>query len=98
MNIAPFAVEEWMNTWEEGAVYNIAETCVDSISLTELATLIGEAPDVFAKGLMEQRMTYGHIVGAPDFKEGIASLYKTVTPKDIVPTHGAARANHHVFL
>lgn len=98
MNITPFAVEEWMNAWEEGAVYNIAETCVDSISLTELAKLIGEAPEVFAKGLMEQRMTYGHIVGAPDFKEGIASLYKTVTLKDIVPTHGAAGANYHVFL
>lgn len=36
MNIKPFAVEEWMNAYETGARYNIAETCVDSISLDEL--------------------------------------------------------------
>lgn len=33
MKIKPFAVEEWMNAWEVGAKYNIAETCVDSISM-----------------------------------------------------------------
>ena len=30
MNIKPFAVEEWMNEYEVGALYNIAETCVAS--------------------------------------------------------------------
>ena len=33
MKIKPFAVEEWMNEYEVGAKYNIAETCVDSVSL-----------------------------------------------------------------
>ena len=36
MKIKPFAVEEWMNAWEVGAKYNIAETCVDSVSIDEL--------------------------------------------------------------
>ena len=31
MNIKPFQVEEWMNAYEAGARYNIAETCVDSV-------------------------------------------------------------------
>ena len=38
MNIKPFAVEEWMNEYEVGALYNIAETCVDSVSLDELSS------------------------------------------------------------
>ena len=42
MKIKPFAVEEWMSTWEGGARYNIAETCVDSVSLDELFELTGE--------------------------------------------------------
>ena len=42
MNIKPFAVEEWMNAYEDGARYNIAETCVDSVSLDELFALTGE--------------------------------------------------------
>ena len=36
MKIKPFAVEEWMNEYEVGAKDNIAETCVDSVSLDEL--------------------------------------------------------------
>ena len=41
MNIKPFLVEEWMNEYEVGAKYNIAETCVDSVSLDELFALTG---------------------------------------------------------
>ena len=47
MKIKPFAVEEWMNAWEEGARFNIAETCVDSISLDELFALTGVARQNF---------------------------------------------------
>lgn len=42
MNIKPFAVEEWMNEYETCARFNIAETCVDSVSLDELFALTGE--------------------------------------------------------
>ena len=42
MYIKPFAVEEWMNEYEVGARFNIAETCVDSVSLDELFALTGE--------------------------------------------------------
>lgn len=38
MNIKPFAVEEWMNEYEVGALYNIAETCVDSVSLDDFSS------------------------------------------------------------
>ena len=33
VKIKPFAVEEWMNAYETQARYNIAETCVDSVSI-----------------------------------------------------------------
>ena len=97
MKIKPFAVEEWMNAWEVGAKYNIAETCVDSVSIDELFELIGENKDAFLQEFCIRRLTYGDIEGAPAFKEGICKLYKTISPDDIVPTHGATGANHHVF-
>lgn len=97
MKIKPFAVEEWMNAWEEGARYNIAETCVDSVSLDELFALTGEDKDAFLRQFSTRRLTYGAIEGAPAFKAGICKLYKTLSPENIVPTHGAAGANHHVF-
>jgi hypothetical protein len=49
MKIKPFAVEEWMNAWEVGAKYNIAETCVDSISMNELFELTGEDKTEFVR-------------------------------------------------
>ena len=100
MYIKPFAVEEWMNEWEVGARYNIAETCVDSVSLNELFALTGEDKDIesLVRELLDaRRLTYGDIEGAPAFRQGICSLYKTVKPENIVTTHGAAGANHHVF-
>ncbi len=97
MKIKPFAVEEWMNAHEEGARYNIAETCVDSISLNELWELSGQDGQSFWADFCRKRMTYGDIVGFPAFREGICGLYKTIRPDNLVITHGAAGANHHVF-
>ena len=97
MKIKPFAVEEWMNEYEDGARFNIAETCVDSISLDELFALTGEDRDTFLRQFSARRLTYGAIEGAPAFKQGVCKLYKTLTPGNVVPTHGAAGANHHVF-
>ena len=97
MKIKPFAVEEWMNAWEEGARFNIAETCVDSISLDELFALTGQDRDAFLREFSARRLTYGAIEGAPAFRQGVCRLYKTLAPEHIVPTHGAAGANHHIF-
>ena len=97
MIIKPFAVEEWMNTWEVGAKYNIAETCVDSVSVDELFEITGEDKQKFLNDFCARRLTYGDIEGAPAFKEGICKLYKTLDSEEIIPTHGATGANHHVF-
>ncbi len=97
MKIKPFAVEEWMNEYEDGARFNIAETCVDSVSLDELFQLTGQDKKAFLDEFSARRLTYGAIWGAPAFKEGICKLYKTISPEHVVTTHGAAGANHHVF-
>ena len=96
MKIRAFAVEEWMNEYESGAKYNIAETCVDSVSVDELFTLCGEDRDVFLNDFCARRLTYGDIEGAPAFREGVCKLYRSIRPEEVVTTHGAAGANHHV--
>lgn len=97
MNIKPFLVEEWMNEYEDGARYNIAETCVDSVSLDELFALTQTDRASFLNEFCARRLTYGHIAGNPEFLKGICGLYKTIAPENVVPTHGAAGANHHIF-
>lgn len=97
MKIKAFAVEEWMNEYEVGARYNIAETCVDSVSVDELFELCGEDMEKFWREFSARRLTYGDIEGAPKFREGICRLYRSLKPEEIITTHGAAGANHHVF-
>lgn len=97
MKIKPFAVEEWMNAYETGARFNIAETCVDSISLNQLFALTGEDREAFWNALSASRLTYGEIAGSDTLREGVSKLYYTIQPHQIIPTHGAAGANHHVF-
>ena len=97
MDILPFLVEEWMNRYEVGAKYNLAETCVNSVSLNELFALTGEDKDAFLSALCGQRLTYGDIFGLPSLKEGICRLYRGLSPDQVIPTHGAAGANHHLF-
>ena len=64
MYIKPFAVEEWMNEYEVGARFNIAETCVDSVSLDQLFALTGVDKQAFLADLCAKRLTYGDIVGS----------------------------------
>ena len=41
MEIKDFEVEQWMNLWETKCTYNVAETCVYSLSLDQLFELTG---------------------------------------------------------
>ncbi len=58
MKIKPFGVEQWMDLYETTCTYNIAETCVDSLTLRELEDLIG-CNNYFADTLLDKRLTYG---------------------------------------
>ena len=86
MNIKPFLVEEWMNKYEAGAKYNIAETCVDSISLRELWESTGIDGNAFWSNFCEKRLTYGDIEGLPAFREGICGLFAVHLANPVV--HG----------
>ena len=45
MHIEPFKVEIWMNEWENHCTYNLAETCVASITIDELLQMSGRNSD-----------------------------------------------------
>ena len=98
MKIKTFKVEQWMNDYEDDAIYNLGETCIDSMTLGELIELSGQNPEEYLSALKDKRMTYGHIYGSPELIKGISSLYKDITPSQVIPTHGAIGANHQVII
>ena len=40
MKIDKFKVEEWFNKYEKDAVYDLADTCVESLSINELLDFV----------------------------------------------------------
>nr|WP_312578710.1 aminotransferase [Sedimentibacter sp.] len=98
MKIKTFKVEQWMDKYENDAIYNLAETCVDSLTISELLTLSGENPERFLSSLGNTRMTYSHIYGSPELLKGICSLYQKIDQNQVLPTHGAIGANHMAIM
>lgn len=97
MQIQPFKVEEWMNEYEKYCQYDLGNTTVNTLSLDELFELTGENKADFLNTLCAKPFGYGDIKGNPEFKKGISKLYKNISPDEILPTIGAAGANHLVF-
>jgi len=74
MKIEPFGVELWMNEFETKCDYNLAETCVESITVAELLEFSGQNADSI-KDLLSLKLTYGAIEGSDRLRQAIASLY-----------------------
>jgi aspartate/methionine/tyrosine aminotransferase len=96
MKITPFAVEQWMNAYETRCRYNLAETCVASLTLAELLDMAGQRASILDE-LLPLRMTYGAIEGSDRLRTAIAALYSAQSVPSILVTHGAIGANSLVY-
>jgi aspartate/methionine/tyrosine aminotransferase len=92
MKIREFGVEIWMNAYETACRYNLAETCVESLTVEQLLELAG-LKDSFLLELLPMKLTYGAIEGSDRLRNAVASLYATRQREDITITHGAIGAN-----
>ena len=92
MHIEPFAVEIWMNEWETKCEYNLAETCVESLTIQDLLTIAGRH-DYIMHEIGAMKMTYGEIEGSWQLRDAISQLYEKQSAENIIITHGAIGAN-----
>lgn len=92
MHIETFKVEIWMNEWENHCEYNLAETCVASITIDELLQISGRNSDDISE-LLPLKMNYGAIEGSTRLREAISSLYENQDIDNITVTHGTIAAN-----
>ncbi len=92
MFIEPFKVELWMNEWETHCSFNLAETCVASITIEELLHLSGRNSTDLSE-LLPMKMTYGAIEGSERLRSAIKALYDDVEINNITVTHGTIAAN-----
>lgn len=92
MKIREFGVEIWMNAYETKCEYNLAETCVESITLEQLLDFAGKKDSILAE-LLPMKMTYGAIEGSDRLRTLVAGLYDQQQPENVIITHGAIGAN-----
>ena len=92
MHITPFGVEIWMNEFEKSCELNLAETCVESVTVAELLALCGKNEALLSE-LLPFRMDYGDIRGSDRLRAAIASLYERQKCENTLVTHGTIGAN-----
>ncbi|MBC3475680.1 aminotransferase [Pseudomonas taiwanensis] len=92
MKIKEFGVEIWMNAYETKCKYNLAETCVESITIEQLLDFAGKKETILSE-LLPMKMTYGAIEGSDRLRNVVASLYDNQSPENVIITHGAIGAN-----
>ncbi len=77
-----------ISEWENRVKYNLSESGVSPLSLSELSY-----HGSFLERLHERELGYPQTNGILQLREGIASLYSNVSAEQIVVTIGAAQAN-----
>ncbi len=92
MRIRDFQVEIWMDRYENECRYNLAETCVRSLTTGELLELSGRRDAVIAE-MEALPLTYGPIPGSPRLRRLVAGLYAGQEADNVMITHGAVGAN-----
>jgi aspartate/methionine/tyrosine aminotransferase len=92
MEIREFGVEIWMNEFETKCQYNLAETCVESLTVAQLLEIAGKSNSLL-DDLLPMKLTYGAIQGSNGLRDNIAALYDRQGRENIVVTHGAIGAN-----
>ncbi|NTF83697.1 aminotransferase [Rhizobium rhizogenes] len=92
MKIRDFGVEIWMNRYETICEWNLAETCVESLTVAELLAMAGKTETILSE-LLPLKLTYGAIEGSDRLRRLIAGLYEKQAVENVVVTHGAIGAN-----
>ncbi|SAL34547.1 aminotransferase [Caballeronia humi] len=96
MKIRDFGVERWMDEYETKCVYNLAETCVESLTVDQLLTLTGKQDSILDE-LRALKLTYGAIEGSARLRKVIASMYERQDAANVIITHGAIGGNALVY-
>lgn len=96
MNIKSFKVERWLNTYENDADYEMAETDTKSFTLKELMEL-GNFKNL-EEQLFSIKLGYNPTTGSEKLKETVASLYQhNARTENVLITTGAIEADYHII-
>jgi aspartate/methionine/tyrosine aminotransferase len=86
----PFVMERMMSKFEKDVTYNLSESGVHPLLLSELLELVpGKREE-----LLNIELNYPHANGIPELRRNIAHLYSGADPSQVLVTVGAIEANY----
>ena len=85
----PFEMERYMSAWEQEVKYNLSESGVHPMLLSELLDL----KDGSLEELLATDINYAHANGRPELRANIARMYEGATADNVLVTVGAIEAN-----
>ena len=95
MKLDCFQVEQWMTDHENDCRYNLTDTCVEPLTISQLEQLTDcSLMDTIAS----MPLDYGPIVGSDDLRRAILSLYRTGDIDHIAIAQGTNNANELVMM
>ena len=86
----PFVMERFMSKFEQEVDYNLSESGVHPITLSEL---LGDDMDA-TSDLLATDLNYPHVNGIPELRQNIARMYQGAGLDNVLVTVGAIEANY----
>lgn len=93
MRLETFALERFQSIWENRVAWNVSESGVHPLRVSELV----DSPALH-DALMEQELGYPQTNGTVELRETIAAMYPGATPDHIQVTNGGSEANCIVLM
>ena len=90
----PFMLERDMSVWEFKVKYNLSESGVHPMTITDLS----EGNNEFVEQILTSELNYAQANGIPELRDNIAALYPGATRDNVIVTTGAAQANFTSIL
>jgi aspartate/methionine/tyrosine aminotransferase len=90
----PFSLEREMSVWENKVKYNLSESGVHPMTITDLA----EGDNEFVERILTSELNYAQANGVPELRDNIAALYPGASRDNVIVTTGAAQANFTSIL
>ena len=88
MRIEHFQLERWQSLHEHQVEFNLSDSGVHPVSVSELGI---EAAEVAS--LLSQRLIYTQTNGTPELRQAVAALYTDATSDNVEIVNGGAEAN-----
>lgn len=86
MRLQPFEMERWQSIWENQVEYNLAESGVHPLRLSEILESGHEE-------FLHQLLGYVQTNGTQELRKSISTLYADADSDDVLVTNGSSEAN-----